>query len=72
MKRLRILIVEDQFLIAMALEATVAQFANATFPITTSVANTEKVLDQPLDFAFLDTGSGSAYAAGRGCRDPRP
>jgi two-component SAPR family response regulator len=54
MKPLRILIVEDESLIAMDLENTVAQLVAATFLIEGSVSATKNIVEQPLDFAFLD------------------
>jgi two-component SAPR family response regulator len=54
MKPLRILIVEDEAIIAMDLENTVAQVVPATFLTEESVAATKNILDQPLDFVFLD------------------
>jgi DNA-binding LytR/AlgR family response regulator len=54
MKPLRILIVEDEALIAMDLENTVAHLVPATFLIEESVAATKNILDQPMDFVFLD------------------
>ncbi len=50
----RILIVEDDVLIAMDLEATVSEIVDAAIIVKASIAGTKKVLDQPLDFAFLD------------------
>ena len=50
----RILIVEDEPLIAMTLQAMVDECVTATVVVEPSVAATEKALREPLDFAFLD------------------
>jgi len=50
MKTLRILIVEDEPMVAMDLEMVVA----GTVVVEASVAATKEVLHQALDFAFLD------------------
>jgi two-component SAPR family response regulator len=54
MKTLRILIVEDEPLVAMNLEVMVAEIVTATVVVRPSVAATKKVLHEALDFAFLD------------------
>lgn len=54
MKRLRVLVVEDESMVAMDLETTILEIRPATVTIKTSVASTMKVLDEPFDFAFLD------------------
>jgi DNA-binding LytR/AlgR family response regulator len=54
MKILHILIVEDEPWIALDLEAIIIEFVTATVVIEGSVAETKKVLDEALDFAFLD------------------
>jgi DNA-binding LytR/AlgR family response regulator len=52
---LRILIVEDEPLIALELEMMVSDFVSAAIVVEVSVAATKKVLHQDdLDFAFLD------------------
>jgi two-component SAPR family response regulator len=54
MKRFRILIVEDEALIAMDLEDAVAKLVSATFLIAGSVSAAKKILEDPVDLAFLD------------------
>ena len=54
MKMLRILIVEDEPLVAMDLEIMVLKIVTATVVVEPSVAATKKVLHEALDFAFLD------------------
>jgi CheY-like chemotaxis protein len=54
MKALRILIVEDEPLIAMDLEDLVTSVIPASVIIHASVAGALKAVEQPLDFAFLD------------------
>ncbi len=54
MKILRILIVEDEPLVAMDLEIMVTEIVAATVVVEPSVVATEKVLHEALDFAFLD------------------
>jgi CheY-like chemotaxis protein len=54
MKTLRILIVEDEPLVAMDLEAMVAKIVTATVVVEPSVAATKQVLHEAVDFAFLD------------------
>ena len=54
MKILHILIVEDEPWIALDLKAIIIEFVTATVVIEGSVAETKKVLDEALDFAFLD------------------
>jgi DNA-binding LytR/AlgR family response regulator len=52
---LRILIVEDEPLVALELEMMVSDFVSAAIVVEVSVAATKKVLHQDdLDFAFLD------------------
>jgi DNA-binding response OmpR family regulator len=51
---LRILIVEDEPLVAMALEMMVTEIVTAAVVVEASVAATKKVLHEALDFAFLD------------------
>src|ERR1700730_10527456 len=54
MKTLRILIVEDEPLIATYLELMVTEIVTATVVVEASVAAAKKVLHEILDFAFLD------------------
>jgi two-component SAPR family response regulator len=54
MKTLRILIVEDQPLVAMGLEMMVTEIVRAAVVVEASVAATKEVLHEALDFAFLD------------------
>jgi DNA-binding LytR/AlgR family response regulator len=54
MKTLRILIVEDEILIALVLEGMIADIVSATVVIEASVASTMKILNEAIDFAFLD------------------
>jgi DNA-binding response OmpR family regulator len=54
MKILRILIVEDEPMIAMDLETMVTDVVTAIVLVKVSVAATKKVLDESLDFVFLD------------------
>ena len=54
MKTLRILIVEDEPLVAADLEMMVTEIVPATVVVEASVAATKKVLHEALDFAFLD------------------
>jgi DNA-binding LytR/AlgR family response regulator len=54
MRKLRILIVEDEIISAMDLQAAIAEIAAATVIIKTSVASTVKVLREPFDLVFLD------------------
>ncbi len=54
MKTLRILIVEDEPLIAMDLKIMVIEIVTATVMVEASVAATKKVLHEAVDFAFLD------------------
>ncbi len=54
MKMLRILIVEDEPLVAMDLEIMVTEIVTAAVVVEASVAATKKVLHESLDFAFLD------------------
>jgi two-component SAPR family response regulator len=55
MKQLRILIVEDEPLIALELEMMVSDFVAAAILVEVSVAATKQALHQDdLDFAFLD------------------
>ena len=54
MKTLRILIVEDEPLVAADLEILVTEIVPATVVVEASVAATKKVLHTALDFAFLD------------------
>ncbi len=54
MKTLRILIVEDDPLVAMSLEMMVTEIVTATVVVKASVAATKKILHDILDFAFLD------------------
>jgi DNA-binding LytR/AlgR family response regulator len=54
MKKLRVLIVEDEILVVIDLEAIIAEIFPATIIVKTSVASTKKVLHEPFDFAFLD------------------
>jgi hypothetical protein len=54
MKTLRILIVEDEPMVAMDLEMVVAGIVTAAVVVEASVAATKEVLHQALDFAFLD------------------
>jgi two-component SAPR family response regulator len=54
MKTLRILIVEDEPLIAMELKIMVIEIVTATVVVEASVAAAKKVLHEILDFAFLD------------------
>ena len=54
MKTLRILIVEDEPLVAMGLEMMVTEIVTAAVVVEASVAATKEVLHEALDFAFLD------------------
>jgi len=54
MKMLRILIVEDETLIALVLEGMIADIVPATVVIEASVASTMTILNETIDFAFLD------------------
>jgi len=54
MKMLRILIVEDETMIALVLEGMIADIVPATVVIEASVASTMKILNEAIDFAFLD------------------
>jgi CheY-like chemotaxis protein len=54
MKTLHILIVEDEPLVAMDLEMMVTEIVTAAVVVEASVAATKKVLQEALDFAFLD------------------
>jgi CheY-like chemotaxis protein len=54
MKTLHILIVEDEPLVAIDLETVVAELVTAAVVVKPSVAATKKVLNEALDFAFLD------------------
>jgi CheY-like chemotaxis protein len=54
MKPLRILIVEDEPLIAMNLKEMVDECVTATVVVEPSVAATKKALREAVDFAFLD------------------
>jgi CheY-like chemotaxis protein len=54
MKMLHILIVEDETLIALVLEGMIVDIVPATVVIETSVASTMKILNEAVDFAFLD------------------
>src|ERR1700730_2862018 len=51
---LHILIVEDEPLVAMALEMMITEIVTAAVVVEASVAATKKVLHEALDFAFLD------------------
>src|SRR5262245_62157881 len=50
----RILIVEDEPLIAMMLKEMVDECVTAHVVVEPSVADTKKALREPVDFAFLD------------------
>jgi CheY-like chemotaxis protein len=54
MKTVRILIVEDEPLVAMYLELLVTEVVTATVAVEASVAAAKKDLHGALDFAFLD------------------
>lgn len=54
MKTLRVLIVEDEPLIAMDLENFVTEIVPAVAIARSSVAGAKQVLVETLDFAFLD------------------
>jgi len=54
MKMLRILIVEDETMIALVLEGMIADIVSATVVIEASVASTMNILNETIDFAFLD------------------
>lgn len=54
MKRLRVLVVEDELLTAMDLEGVINEISPAVVIIKTSIASTKKVLDELFDLAFLD------------------
>jgi response regulator RpfG family c-di-GMP phosphodiesterase len=54
MKKLRVLIVEDEILIVIDLEAIIAEIFPPIVIVKTPVASTKKVLHEPFDFAFLD------------------
>jgi two-component SAPR family response regulator len=54
MKTLRILIVEDEPLVAADLEIMVTEIVPAIIMVEASVEATKKMLHEALDFAFLD------------------
>lgn len=54
MKALRVLVVEDEMLIALYLEGVITEVAPAVVVIKASVAETKQVLQEAFDFAFLD------------------
>jgi CheY-like chemotaxis protein len=54
MKPLRILVVEDEPLVAMNLIEMVSEFVTATVVVEPSVAASKDALSQAVDFAFLD------------------
>ena len=54
MKILHILIVEDEPLVALDLEAMIIEIVTATVVVEGSVAATKEILHEALDFAFLD------------------
>ncbi len=54
MKTLRVLIVEDEFLASIDLESMIYEISPAFVIAKGSVASAKKVLNEPLDFAFLD------------------
>lgn len=54
MKPLRILILEDEPLVALDLESMVAAAANSEIAWSPSVAGAQTALAEPLDFALLD------------------
>jgi CheY-like chemotaxis protein len=54
MKTFRILIVEDESLVAMSLKDMVDEFLMATVVVEPSVAGTKNALRESVDFAFLD------------------
>ena len=54
MKTFRVLIVEDEPLVAADLEGIVTEIVAAIIMIEASVAATKKVLHEAVDFAFLD------------------
>lgn len=51
---LRILIVEDESMVAMDLKDIVTAVVPAVVMVTASVASTERVLNEPFDLVFLD------------------
>jgi hypothetical protein len=53
-KRLRVLLVEDEILVAMDLENTITEIALAEVIIKPSVRSAEEIVNEPFDFAFLD------------------
>src|ERR1700730_17180470 len=54
MTTLHILIVEDEMMVALDLETMITDLVQATVVIEASVAGTKKVLNEDIDFAFLD------------------
>jgi two-component SAPR family response regulator len=50
----RVLIVEDEALVATILKEMVDECVTATVVVEPSVADTKKALLEPIDFAFLD------------------
>jgi DNA-binding response OmpR family regulator len=54
MATLRVLILEDEPIIAMDLESTISEDEPAAFTVTRSVAGTEEVLHERFDIVFLD------------------
>ena len=67
MKSPRILIVEDEPLIAMDLEDVVGQVVPAVVIIKSSVAGARAALAEPVDFAFLDVNvtNGDTFSLAR-------
>jgi len=51
---LRVLIVEDDFLIAIELETIIGDVSGSDVTVRHSVESTKEVLHEPFDFAFLD------------------
>ncbi len=54
MPRPRVLIVEDEPMVAMDLEATVREIISAEVVVVASVSGARRAMAAPLDFAFLN------------------
>jgi CheY-like chemotaxis protein len=69
----RVLIVEDEPMIAMDLEDTITGLIAAVVIIKSSVADTVQVLPEPFDFAFLDVDvtNGKTYAVAHALTEKR-
>jgi CheY-like chemotaxis protein len=70
---LRILIVEDENMVALDLKDMVTAIVPAVVVVTASVASTEKALHEPFDLAFLDVNvtDGNTYGIARQLREKR-